>query len=48
LMTDLRFGTDTGRVAPNERSRSASAGGDFSQRVTSGILLKNSRLREDF
>jgi hypothetical protein len=47
-MTDLRFGTDTGRVAPSERSRSALAGGDFSQRVTSGIPLKIPRSRESF
>jgi hypothetical protein len=43
-MTDLRFGTDTDRVARYEEVGSASADTATSQRVTSDHLLKLSTL----
>jgi hypothetical protein len=45
-MTDLRFGTDTGQVARDERERFASVELEISQRVTSAGLLRVLRLRD--
>jgi hypothetical protein len=39
-VTDLRFGTDTGQVARDERVRFASVELQFSQRVTFAGLLR--------
>jgi hypothetical protein len=39
-MTVLRFGTDTGHVAPRERLKLASAGGGFSQGVTPNSTMR--------